>query len=302
MRLVKAALAVAGGLASLLLIRSLVEPYVLTEERYRVRVPNLPLDWEGEKIVLICDLHIGMVGGAPGTVRRAVRRAVAEKPAAVVVAGDFVHDNSEMIDEVVDMLRPLGEAGIPAYGVLGNHDYAMPTKDSTCDLRLAACLEHALEGAGIDVLHNEVVELKATAGGDPLYLVGVGSHTARDDDARRALAQLPGDDAPRLVMLHHPASFDQCPPYSAPLAIAGHTHGGQIRLPLAPILNYLTYVKELKVIVSGWIHSEGISSYGQEGNNLYVSRGLGCSVLPVRLFCPPEITIFTLNRGSPALA
>lgn len=299
-RLARAVLAAAGGAASVLLLRSILEPYILTEERHRANVPNLPVAWEGRKLVLLSDLHVGMYGGPGRTIRRAVRRAIAENPAAVLVAGDFVHGNHDFIPQAVELLRPLCEAGIPVYAVLGNHDYAMPSKDSVGSPQLAACLERALEAAGINVLHNEVVELEAATGEEPLYLVAVGAHTAADDEPRVALGQLPDDSAPRLVMMHHPASFDECPPHSAPFAVAGHTHGGQIRLPLAPVLRYFTYVKELKVIVAGWIHSDGIDGYGKEGNNLYVSRGVGCSVLPLRLFCSPEITIFTLTRGSAA--
>jgi predicted MPP superfamily phosphohydrolase len=97
------------------------------------------------------------------------------------------------------------------------------------------------------------------------------------------------------VMHHHPASFAELPARSAPFAVAGHTHGGQVRLPLAPLTRHLTYAKEVKVMASGWIHDARIDGYGQEGNDLYVSRGIGCSVVPMRLFCRPELTLFTLK-------
>ena len=297
-RLGRAALTLAGGAASLLLLRSLLEPYALTEERFRVRLPGLSPAWEGRKLVLLSDLHVGMVGGPLATVRRAVRRAVEEEPAVVLIAGDFVHGNAAAIDDVVELLAPLTGSGIPVYAVLGNHDYAMPTKDSPGEPGLARCLERSLEAAGVNVLHNEVVKLEVD--GEGLYLVGIGAHTARDDDPRAALEQVP-QGAPRVVLMHHPASFDEVPAHAAPFAVAGHTHGGQLRLPRTPILDYLTYKKELSVVVSGWVRSDSIGGYGREGNNLYVSRGIGCSVLPLRLFCLPELTVFSLKAGAPAL-
>ena len=298
MKMVRPALTVAGVAVSFLFLRSLLEPYGLSRERYDARVPNLPASWEGRKLVLLSDLHVGMVGGPPSTVKRAVRLAIEEDPAAVLIAGDFVHDKAEFIGTALELLRPLTAASIPVYAVLGNHDYALPTKQAKGDPSLAAQLEESLEAAGISVLQNEVAELEGSDG-EVLYLVGVGAHAARNDDPCEALKEL-AEDSPRVVMMHHPASFDRLPPGSAPFAVAGHTHGGQVRLPLSPVLHLLTYQKELKVLVAGWINSEDMTGYGKPGNNLYVSRGLGCSLLPLRLFCLPELTVFTLRRATPA--
>ena len=125
----------------------------------------------------------------------------------------------------------------------------------------------------------------------PLYLVGIGSHWARDDRPAAALAQVPGT-APRFVMMHHPDSFAAFPTSTAPVAVAGHTHGGQIRLPFLPEWSLLTFVKDDEVHADGWING-----YGQPGNHLYVNRGIGFSLIPIRINCPPEVTIFTLRQS-----
>lgn len=92
--------------------------------------------------------------------------------------------------------------------------------------------------------------------------------------------------------MHNPDSFADFPPGTAPLALAGHTHGGQIRVPFTPEWSYLRLVQGGSVTVDGFIED-----YGEPGNQLYVTRGVGMSVVPVRLFCLPEVTVFTLRAA-----
>ncbi|MEX2543164.1 MAG: metallophosphoesterase [Trueperaceae bacterium] len=292
-------LSVVGALLAGLLVWGVAEPYRLVVERREARVPGLPPSWEGRLVALLSDLHIGMLSGNRLTASRAVKRIVEARPDLALLAGDFIHDNRSGISDAVALVRTLVRAGVPVYAVLGNHDYAMPTRNAQGDRSLAQELARALTAAGARVLHNEAVALQRGDGvaDERLYLVGIGAHTPGEDRPCEALERVP-DGAPRLVMMHHPASFDALPPCSAPFAVAGHTHGGQVRLPLTPLWRYLTYVKEVEVFVAGWIRSGMIDGYGQEGNNLYVSRGIGCSVAPLRLFCPPEVTLFTLRRAA----
>jgi uncharacterized protein len=276
-----------------LLVQGFIEPYRLVTEKVEGPLPGLPKSWEGARVVLLADFQVGLWGDNRATVRRAVRRAVALRPAFVLLAGDFIHDTERGIAPVVELLRPLQRAGIPTYAVLGNHDYAMPTANYPENRELAEKLEAALEGVGIPVLHNESVALR-NEHGDLLYLVGVGANVPKDDDPVAALAGVP-EGAPRMVMMHHPDSYPALPAHAAPLAVAAHTHGGQVRLPLAPALSLLTQLREGKVYGSDWARQ-----YGREGNHLYVTRGIGCSVAPIRLNCPPELTLITLRRPDEA--
>ncbi len=118
--------------------------------------------------------------------------------------------------------------------------------------------------------------------------MGLGSHVAGRDEPKEAVADVP-DGAPRVVFMHNPRSFPGLPTGSAPLAVAGHTHGGQVRVPLAPDWSYLWLLQDEDVPVDGWA-----DDYGEPGNRLYVSRGVGFSRIPFRLNCPPELTTFTL--------
>jgi hypothetical protein len=72
--------------------------------------------------------------------------------------------------------------------------------------------------------------------------------------------------------------------------VAGHTHGGQVRVPGFPQWSWLRFTQKDKVYADGWA-----KGYGEPGNNLYVNPGIGMSYAPIRLFCPPELTFFTLQ-------
>ena len=280
-----------------LLAWGLLEPYVIDEQRYEVVLPDLPASWEGQQVAVIADLQVGMWLGNTPTVRRIVSRLLETRPALVLIAGDFIYhpgrDPSAEIGEAVALVQPLAEAGIPTYAVLGNHDYAMPTEGASKDAALAGRLRAALEAAGVGVLHNQAVSLPGPSGraaSSPLYLVGVGAHIPREDDPQAALAGLP-QDAARLAVMHHPESFKAFPAGSAPLAVAGHTHGGQFRIPFTPSWTWMSYTRQDEVHADGWVQD-----YGAAGNRLYVNRGIGFSVLPLRLNCPPELTLFTLMQ------
>lgn len=316
MKFIKYSLLVLLGLLIVLLVWGVAfEPYRVDQQEETATVPGLPADWKGQQVALIADFQVGMWLSNTATVEDIAKRLVQQQPALVLIAGDFIYHptdeddhedvreelESEDIKEVfgelertIELFQPLLQAGIPVYAVLGNHDYAMATPKDVKLGRLADQVHETLETAGIQVLENEAMPLPSPvdegAGEDEkLYLVGIGSHYANNADPQRALAQLP-DDAPRLVLMHNPASFEALPAGSAPLALAAHTHGGQIRLPFMPAWSWMALLADDPVHGDGWV--EGV---GQAGNRLYVNRGIGFSVVPVRINATPEVTLFTLE-------
>ncbi|MGB3532179.1 MAG: metallophosphoesterase [Microcoleaceae cyanobacterium] len=277
----------------LLTVWSFIEPYILNTRNETAEIPNLPPAWEGKKVAQITDFQIGLWGDNRSTARRSVTQIIEEKPAVALISGDFLYkpgDNIEPeIEASVDIVRPLVEAGIPTYAVLGNHDYGMSSRTASPKTEEAERIETALEAAGIEVLENESVQLSLPNSNEPLYLVGVGSLWASRDNVDQALSNVPGN-SPRIAMMHNPDTFEQFPANSAPLAVAGHTHGGQFRVPGTPQWSWLRFTQKDKVYADGWA-----KGYGEAGNQLYVNRGIGMSYAPVRLFCPPELTFFTLT-------
>ncbi|MEM7554425.1 MAG: metallophosphoesterase [Cyanobacteria bacterium P01_A01_bin.84] len=285
-------LGIAGAIA-LVSAWSFIEPHTLNTENEVAKIPNLSESWHGKKIGQISDFQIGLWGDNRDTVRDSVTKLIEVKPAVVLISGDFLYHSTPNpepeIQTAVNLVRPLVEAGIPTYAVLGNHDYGMSKKSASPNTKLANRLETALESAGIKVLENETVKLQLPNSNEPLYLVAVGSLWANRDNVQKALKGLP-DKSPRIVMMHNPDTFEQFPSNSAPLAIAGHTHGGQVRIPGTPEWSWLRFTQKDKTYADGWA-----KGYGKPGNKLYVNIGIGMSIIPIRLFCPPELTLFTLQ-------
>ncbi len=278
-----------------------IEPRFVDVETHRAAIPNLPAEWEGQRVGVIADLQVGMWLANTDTIGRAVAKLVEARPAVVLLAGDFVYgsdnDMHEEIATVNNLLRPLLQAGIPTYAVLGNHDYKIPSaKDfPTRDVTRADQLLTALESIGVQVLNNDARRLTLSGSmtqteNSSLYVVGIGSYVAKESQPRVALSKVP-ETAARIIFMHHPNSFAEVPANAAPFAVAGHTHGGQMRIPFTPDWSWLTFLREDDVHVDGWIQN-----YGQPGNQLYINRGIGFSVVPIRINCPPEVSLFTLSR------
>ena len=287
------ALGIVGAIA-LLIIWSFIEPRTLNIENETAKIPNLPETWEGKQVAQLSDFQLGLWGDNRGTVRRSVAKAIEAQPEIVIISGDFLYHPGKNIrpeiNTAVDLVSPLIEAGIPTYAVLGNHDYGMSSKTAPPKVGEAQRLTTALEAAGVKVLQNESVPLPLPDSNEALYLVGVGSLWANRDNVDKALGTLP-DASPRITMMHNPDTFEQFPANSAPFAVAGHTHGGQVRIPGLPQWSWLRFTQKDKVYADGWA-----KGFGTAGNNLYVNPGIGMSIVPIRLFCPPELTFFTLER------
>ena len=303
--IVTKALRLIAGTALALLIVALalllwgvaIEPRLISDRQdYEVYLDELPRAWAGQRIAVLADWQLGMWLDNDGMVERMVEDIVEIDPAVALLAGDFVyHPDStlgEAASEAARLAQRLSEAGIPTYAVLGNHDWGLPRPSARPRPERAERIARLLEGAGVRVLQNEAVPVVPRGGGPPLYIVGLGSLYAGNARPEAALQAVPADAA-RIVLMHNPSVFPRLPPGSAPLAVAGHTHGGQVRLPFLPQSSYVELFLGHPVHIDGWIED----GFGARGNHLYVNRGVGFSGLPIRINCPPELTLFTLRRG-----
>ncbi|WP_242395394.1 metallophosphoesterase [Anaeromyxobacter oryzisoli] len=245
-------------------------------ERVTFAVPGLDPAHDGLRVAQLSDLHVGP-RTPPELIRTAIEEANAFRPDLVVLTGDYVCRRSREIQAVREQL---GGLAAPTIAVLGNHDVWVDPSG------VAA----ALRGLGYEVLDNAWTAVRLR--GAPLSVVGVGDRLTRRDDVPRATRGLPAGAAP-LVLAHGPRSADRLRALGRPLlCLSGHTHGGQINLPILTPLFLHGLVGEPYV--------RGPYRLGEV--SLYVNRGIGMSGIRVRINSPPEVTLATLRRAEPRRA
>ncbi|HKO13188.1 MAG TPA: metallophosphoesterase, partial [Acidobacteriaceae bacterium] len=238
-----------------------------------IRLARLPEAFRGMRIVQISDFHYAEYSEAY-FLREMVNRVNRLRPDMVVMTGDFVSNGPLPISwarrHAVGCAEILGRIACPLrYAIMGNHDAAVGQKYVMGPLR-----EY-----GIPVLLNRSVPLER--GGQRLWLAGLDSADEGVSRPEQAIPQANGE--PMILLAHEPDILPQIARYKVDLMLSGHTHGGQVRLPLLPPLHLPPLGKN---------YVEGLFHYGR--TQLYVNRGIGAVGLPFRLNCPPEITVLML--------
>jgi uncharacterized protein len=234
--------------------------------RAAVPVSGLPEALAGLRIGLITDIHrSGSV--SHHDVAQAVSMLMAERPDLVVLGGDYVTwGDAEYVGPAADALAPLS-APHGVFAILGNHDndHDMPP----------ALARHKFE-----VLRD--ARTRVTLRGESLDLVGIRFWTRRAADIAR-LAR--GSAATTILLAHDPRRLTEAAQLSIPLVLSGHTHGGQVVLPLIGAIA----AQKFPVVA-------GIGRRG--GTTIFVSRGVGTIYVPVRVNCPPEVAVLTLQPAA----
>jgi hypothetical protein len=270
-----AVLGAAGVVGALPALAEEIEDSPLAE-RVTFEIPGLDPAHDGLRVAQLSDLHVGK-RTSPATIRAAIATANAFQPDLVVLTGDYL---SRRRDEVRGMREQLGGLRAPTLAVLGNHDVWVDPHGAAA----------ALRAHGYEVLENAWTTLRVR--GAPLAVVGVGDHLTRRDDVLAATRGLRPAGPPPLVLAHGPRTADKLRALGRPaLCLSGHTHGGQINVPiLTPLL--LASIREPYV--------RGLYRLGEV--QLYVNRGVGMSGLRLRVNSPAEVTLATLRRAEPAPA
>ncbi len=247
----------------------------LVETRVDVSPRGWPLELTGLKIAAISDIHAGSPYTGRARIEELVRRVNAAKPDVIVLLGDYVIQTvigGKFMppEELAPMLAKL-EAPLGVYAVLGNHDWWLN----------GPRVRNALALSGIRVLENESVRI--TSGGKAFRLVGLADHIERIPDAPGALKRIP-ESEPVIALVHEPDYFPEIPERIA-LTLAGHTHGGQVRLPFlgSPVVPSRY----------GQRYAKGLITEG--GKLLFVTTGVGTSIIPLRFGVPPEYALLTLR-------
>ncbi|CAG7652936.1 metallophosphoesterase [Paenibacillus allorhizosphaerae] len=250
------------------------EPRWLEQEAVTLKLSRLPAPMEGLRIVQFSDVHLGFHYTAEDLLRLGteVNRL---KPDMICFTGDLVDyalggeaETSAAIDALASMTAPLGK-----FAVLGNHDYYASS----------ASVVKALTTGGFTVLRNDAV--RAERDGTAVWVAGVEDQWQGKPDIRKAL-QKPTPDDFVLLLSHCPDFADVTVQHPVDVQLSGHSHGGQVRLPFYGHIMVPKYAKK---------YVKGQYALGDGKLQLYVNRGIGVSQYPIRFWCRPELTVFTLR-------
>lgn len=255
-----------------------IEPNRLVVRHETLELRRWPSGLSGVKIAVLSDIHAGSAFIDERKLRLIVDRTNQLQPDLIVILGDYIAGNGRgsrrMEPEVFAPILKNLHAPFGVYSVLGNHDWWYNgTKVRT-----------VLEANGIKVLDNEV--LKITVRDNSVWLVGLADLWTRPQHIDEVIAQVP-EGEPIIALTHNPDIFPQVPS-RVNLVLAGHTHGGQVRFPL------------IGSVVESSRYGERFEKghVVENGHDLYVTSGIGTSIVPVRFGVPPEIVLLELKNVS----
>jgi uncharacterized protein len=235
-----------------------------------VPVTRLPAELVGLRIGLITDVHRSRWVSADD-VDHAVRSLMAEQPDLVILGGDYVTwGDRTYVRPSAEALRPLS-APHGVFGIIGNHDddHDMPA---------------ALIKNGVEMLKDARTSLSIR--GAPIDLVGVRFWTKRGTDIASISR---GATGTVILLAHDPRRLAEAAALKIPLVLSGHTHGGQVVLPLVGAVAAQKFP-----IVAGLGR--------RHDTTMFVSRGVGTMYVPIRINCPPEVAVLTLQRDGPVVS
>lgn len=252
----------------------LIEPNRLVVHQETIRIGGWPKELNGLHIALISDVHTGGPFIDEKKLNEIVEKTNALHPDLIVLLGDYMSGNNwhshrvepEVTAAVLKNLRaPLG-----VFAVLGNHDWWYDGKK----VRLG------FEQNGIRVLEDEVLELNWQ--GKSFWLAGLADLWTRPQRINETIAKTPADSTV-IAITHNPDIFPNVP-QRVPLLLAGHTHGGQVNIPFIGT----------PIVPSDYGPKYTAGHVAENGHHLFVTTGIGISILPVRFRVAPEIVLLTI--------
>lgn len=257
----------AVALLALLIDATLIEPYRIQVTHYQVLASvDAPL-----KIAQLSDLHTHGLGRRE---RRMIAILDAEKPDLIVITGDSLAGFGGTYQEDAEVYRQL-HAPLGIWFVRGNWENDHPYRPFRREREF-------YESAGVHLLVNANAELRPD-----IWLIGLNDPSSGVVRLNQAMAGVPAA-AYKIALFHAPGFFDDIAG-KVNLVLAGHTHGGQVHIPF---VQPFWLPKDCGPYLAGW--------YEKDGSKMYVNRGIGWSMLPVRFLCRPEVTIVTIRPNSSA--
>ncbi|MBV9391175.1 MAG: metallophosphoesterase [Verrucomicrobia bacterium] len=242
-----------------------IEPRQIVLQNCKIRISGLPPAFDGFKIALFSDLHL-----FPYTKLELVREAVnlvnSLQPDLAIIAGDFVYKQLAAVFDLVPVLSELNPR-LGTLAVLGNHDH----------WKGAHVIVQALQKAGVRFLINDGIEIQR--GSKSIFVAGIDSVWAGVPSPQAAFAKRRGK-IPTILALHEPDGIAKISQnFPVDLQLSGHSHGGQVRLPLSGA-----------IVLPPWGQKYDLGLYQVGESQLYTNRGIGVVGVPIRFNCPPEVT------------
>lgn len=252
-----------------------IEPDRLIVREAAINLPSWPAEFKGLRVAAISDIHAGAPHIKLDKIRQLVEMTNAQQPDLILLAGDFVIKNviggSFIQPEILAAELKNLKARNGVFATLGNHDWWYNVTQ----------VQKALEEVGIRVLENQTVKIERN--GQHIWLAGFSDAWKGNPNVNETLKQV-ADDLPIIAFTHNPDIFPGIPTRVA-LTIAGHTHGGQVALPLIGRM----------FVPSQFGQRYAAGHIIEDGKHLYVTTGIGTSIIPVRFGVPPEISLLTIN-------
>jgi predicted MPP superfamily phosphohydrolase len=250
---------------------ALAEANSIIVERVSIRLSRLPKEFDGFRIVQLSDIHHSPFTGLKH-INEAFKIANGLEPDIIALTGDYVSHEAKYILPVADAMGKL-RARHGVFAVMGNHDHWTD----------GSLVSDMMKNEGIRVLNNEGFRFEYNGAG--IWLAGV-------DDLLVGLTDLPaaleGSDKNefKLLLAHNPSIIKMAQPAGVDLMLSGHTHGGQVRMRDTAETSLFPRLKRRRL--SSGLHRRG-------GTQIYITRGIGTVVLPVRYGCPPEVSVIELR-------
>lgn len=242
---------------------------MLTIEHKRIHLNRMPKVFDGFRIVQLSDVHHGPFSSRE-QIERAVETANRLQPDIIALTGDYISKERQYAAPCAEMLGKL-KARFGVYAVLGNHDHWVD----------APLLTDLFRAEGITVLINEGMRFEQS--GETFWIAGVDDSMVGLEDISLALAGARKDEM-KLLLAHNPIVLRRAVRDSVDLVLSGHTHGGQVA-----IRGERSTARPRKRALQGL--------WRQGNTQIYVNRGLGTVVLPIRYGCPPEISLLELHSN-----
>nr|WP_181349202.1 metallophosphoesterase [Thalassobacillus sp. CUG 92003] len=254
-----------------------IEPDLLTVQDTVISKANIPDSFEGFKIIQFSDTHLGFHYNLD-QLKKLAEKINQLEPDLILFTGDLVDEpqsynwqNARLVSILSLLHAPHGK-----YWIYGNHDHGGYGTQK---------VKAVMQESGFKLLQNEQTSIARN--GEEITLAGLDDVMLGQPDIEQALRES-NEERFHLLMVHEPDYADKVQRYPVDVQLSGHSHGGQIQIPLLGYLITPPYAEK---------YVEGHYTVGDYPLNLYVTRGIGTTRLPYRLLCRPEINIYQLSKG-----